>query len=52
MGDFEEFFIHSSTKNLIVIQFGDKGLKDGEEGYNTLKKKLTFDLSRGSDGKS
>jgi len=34
-----------------VIQPGDKGLEEGEERCYTPKKKLTFDLLGGSDGK-
>jgi hypothetical protein len=52
MGEPEEFLIHSSTENLITVQPRDKGLEEGEERCNTPKKKLTFDLSGGSDGKS
>ncbi len=48
----EEFFIHSLVKNLIVLQLGDRGLEEREEGCSTPKKKLTFDLLGGSDGKS
>jgi len=51
MGELEEFFIHSLIENLITVQPGDKGLEEGEGGCNTPKKKLTFDLPRGNDGK-
>jgi hypothetical protein len=52
MGESKEFLIHSSTENLITVQLGDKGLEEREEGCNTPKKKLTFNLPRGSNGKS
>ncbi len=52
MGELEEFLIHSSIENLVVVQPGDKGLEEGEEGCNTPKKKLTFFLPRKNDGKS
>jgi hypothetical protein len=51
MGESKEFLIHSSTENLITVQPRDKGLEEGEEGCNTPKKKLTFNLPKGSDGK-
>jgi hypothetical protein len=51
MGEPEEFLIHSTAKNIIAVQLGDKGLKEGEEGCSTPKKKLTSDLPKGSDGK-
>jgi len=51
MGEPEEFLIHSLVENLIVVQPRDKGLEVGQEGCSTLKKKLTFDLPRRSDGK-
>ncbi len=52
LGELEEFFIHSSIENLVVVQPRDKGLEEGEEGCSTPKKKLTFFLPRRSDGKS
>lgn len=52
MGELEEFCIHSSVVNLIVVQPWDKGLEEGEEGCSTPKKKLTFNLPKGSNGKS
>jgi hypothetical protein len=52
MGESEFFFIHSLVENLIGLRPRDKGLEEREEGCNTPKKKLTFDLPRGSDGKS
>lgn len=51
MGESEFFLIHLSAENLIVVQPGDKGLEEGEEGWSTPKKKLTFDLPGGTDGK-
>jgi len=51
MGEPEEFLIHSSVEKLIVVQPGDKGLEEGEEGCSTPKKKLTFDLPGRSNGK-
>jgi hypothetical protein len=52
MGKLEEFFTHPLTENLITVQPRDKGLEEGEEECSTSKKKLTFDLPKGSDGKS
>jgi hypothetical protein len=51
MRELEEFFIHSSVENLTVLQPRDKGLEEREEGCSTPKKKLTFDLPGGNDGK-
>jgi hypothetical protein len=51
MGDLEKSLTHPLVENLITIQLGDKGLEEGEEGCNTPKKKLTFNLSKGNDGK-
>ncbi len=51
MGELEEFLTHPSAGNLIAIQPWNKGLEEGEERCITPKKKLTFDLSEGSDGK-
>jgi hypothetical protein len=52
MGKSEDFFIHSSNEKLIAVQPKVKGLEDREEGCNTPKKKLIFDLLGRSDGKS
>jgi hypothetical protein len=54
MGEPEEFLIHSSAENLITVKPkpGDKGLEEGEKRCSTPKKKLTFDLLGGNDGKS
>ncbi len=52
MGKPEDSLIHSLAENLITVQPGDKGLEEREEGCSTPKKKLTFDLLGGSDGKS
>jgi hypothetical protein len=52
MRKLEEFLIHSSTEILIMIQTRDKGLEEGEEGCNTPKKKLIFNLPGKNDGRS
>jgi hypothetical protein len=52
MTKLEDFFIHSLAKNLIMVQPRDKGLEEGEQGCNTPKNKLIFDLLGGNDGKS
>jgi len=52
MGELEEFLTHPLIENLIAVQPRDKGLEEGEEKCSTPKKKLTFNLPKGSDGKS
>jgi hypothetical protein len=52
MGELKVLLIHSLVENLIMVQPCDKGLEEREEGCNTPKKKLIFDLPGGSDGKS
>jgi hypothetical protein len=52
MGEPKEFLIHSLSENLITVQPRDTRLEEGEEGCSTPKNKLTFDLPRGSDGKT
>jgi hypothetical protein len=42
----------NTSKNLFAVQLRDKGLEEGEEGCSTPKKKLTFDLTGGNNGKS
>ncbi len=52
MGEPKEFLIHSSAENLITVQLGKKGLKEGEDGFNTPKNKLIFNLMGRCDEKS
>jgi hypothetical protein len=52
MGELEVLLTHSLAENFSTAKPGDKGPKEGVDGFSTPKIKLIFNLLRGCDGLS